>query len=144
MDIVQEQNAFADYLKPAHRESNDLIGLDMAMPVVGVRVGREDDQAPRGELAFKDVGAGKAGDAEERRQISDAAKGGADVGDAPVDFMADFLDRQLAEAQRMVFAMRADRVAFLVNAAHHGGIEALLLARAPASPLIAGLDHSNN
>src|SRR6516164_7100526 len=38
--------------------------------------------------------------------------------------MADFLDRQLAEAQRMVFTMRADRVAFLVNAAHHGGISA--------------------
>src|SRR6516165_1284883 len=46
------------------------------------------------------------------------------IGDAPVDFMADFLDRQLAEAQRMVFAMRADRVAFLVDAAHNGGIGA--------------------
>src|SRR5215468_10378336 len=94
----------------------------MAMPVVGVRVGREDDQAPRGELAFEDVGGGKARDAEERRQISDTAKGGADVGDAPVDFMADFLDRQLAEAQRMVFTMRADRVAFHVDAAHRSTI----------------------
>src|SRR6516164_4896030 len=85
MNIVQEQNAFAECLKPAHRERNDLIGLDMAMPVVGVGIGREDDQAPRGELAFEDVGAGKAGDAEERRQKSGAAKGGSDVGNAPVD-----------------------------------------------------------
>jgi hypothetical protein len=74
MDIVQEQNALADRLKSAHCERNDLIGFDMAMPIVGIEVGREDDQAPRGELAFEDVGAGKAGDAEERRQISDAAK----------------------------------------------------------------------
>ncbi len=54
MDIVQEQNALADCLKPTHRELNDLIGFDMAMPVVGVRIGREDDQATRGELAFEE------------------------------------------------------------------------------------------
>ena len=38
--------------------------------------------------------------------------------------MADFLDRHLAEARGMAFAMRADRVAFLVNPAHNGRIGA--------------------
>jgi len=124
MDIVQEQNAFAERLKPAHRQRDDLTGLDMAMPVVGVRVGREDGQSARGEFAFDKVGAGKAGDAEERCEIFGIAKGGADVGNAPVDFVAHFRDRQLPEARWMVLAMRADRMAFLVNAAHNGGIGA--------------------
>ncbi len=35
--------------------------------------------------------------------------------------MTHFLDRQLAEPGRMILAVRADRVTFLVDAAHGGG-----------------------
>ncbi len=78
----------------------------------------------RGEFVFEGVGAIEAGDAEERRQIFGVAERGADVGNAAVDLLPHALDRHLAEMQRMVFAMRADRVAFFVFAAHDGGIGA--------------------
>ena len=91
------------------------------MPIVGVSVGGKYGQPTRREFAFDDIGPRQTGDAEERREIFGIAQCRADVRNAPVDLATHFLDRQLAEPRRMILAVRADSVTFLVDAAHGGG-----------------------
>src|ERR1700746_129631 len=121
MAVVKKQNAFASRFESPYRQSNDLLATDAVMPIVGVSVGGKYCQPTRREFVFDDIGPRQAGNAEERREIFGIAQCRADVRNAPVDLATHFLDRQLAEPGRMILAVRADRVTFLVDAAHGGG-----------------------
>ena len=70
MNVVQQQDALAALVQAAHGERNDLCRRDVAVPVVGHHVGGKDDQPALGKFALEQVGAFEAGDAEERREIS--------------------------------------------------------------------------
>src|SRR6202034_1113910 len=72
-----------------------------------------------GKLAFENVGTFQSWDAEERGEVSRiAAERRADVGNAAVNFLMHAFERQFAEADRMMVAMSANGVAFLIDAAH--------------------------
>src|SRR5262249_46355267 len=75
----------------------------------------------RCEFALGETGSRQTGNTEERCEIFRIAECGADVGNAPIDLVTHSLDWQLAEPGRMMLAVRANRVSFLVNAAHRSG-----------------------
>src|SRR5580704_19256795 len=116
MDVVQEQHALALGFEPAHGAGDDLRWRDVAVPVVGDDVGREHHQRTRGKLAFDDLGAPKTRDTEERRQPAAIAKRRAHIVDARIDLPAHLLVRYAVEAERMILAVRADRVSLVANA----------------------------
>ena len=95
VNVVQQQDALAARLQAAHGAAGDVAGLDAPVPIVGHRVGAENDEGTGGKLLLDRVGARQAGNAKERRQLRRIAECGAHVGDALVDLLAHFLDRQL-------------------------------------------------
>src|SRR5580692_11636080 len=115
MDVVQKQHALALGFEPAHGAGDDLRRRDVAMPIVGHGVGREHDQRARGKLALDDVGAPKARDAEERRQPAGFTERRAHIVDPRIDLPAYLLIRYAVEAERMILAVRTDRVSVVVN-----------------------------
>src|ERR1700683_2625455 len=115
MDVVQEQHALALGFEPAHGAGDDLRRRNMAVPVVGHGVGREYDQRTRGKLALDDVGAPQTRNTEERRKPAAIAERRAHIVDAGIDLPAHLLVRYAVEAERMILAVRADRVALVAN-----------------------------
>ena len=117
-------SALAARFEALERQRHDLVRGDVVVPVVGNRVRREDNEPARGEFALDGVRAFEAGDAEEWRQVFGIAQRGAHFRYSIVDLVAHAVDRQTAKTGWMTVAMRADGVALLVDAPHHGGIGA--------------------
>src|SRR4029077_11327244 len=114
--------SLAARFEPAHGTADDLARLDAVEPVVGYRVGAEDDERPRGKLLLDRFRLRQAGDAKEWRHFLGVAKRGAYGGNAVVDLVLQLLDREALEAGRMILAVRADRVPGGVHPAHRRGI----------------------
>ena len=117
LNVVQEQNAFAFGLKPRQRVVDHLCRGNVP-PVIGGEVRAPGHEAALAQFGLKQIAAAQAGNPEERRKLRRIGESGGDVGDAVVDFGAHALRRKFAEEGRMIFAMRADGVPGIMDAAH--------------------------
>ena len=128
MDVVQQQDAAALGVQPAHRALDDLLRADASEPVVGDHVRAPRHQVLRGEEVLIHVGTAEAGNAEKRRHRFRIANRGIDRGNPTFNFVLDPRQGETFEAERMIEAMCADGVAVIVHAPHHPRVGARHLA----------------
>ena len=121
LDVVQQQHALALPLQTRQRETQHLIGADLA-PVVGERVRAPHHQRARLQMRLDGRRAAQSGNAEIRRQRLGVAQRGGYRGDAVVDLVPDARAGNAVKPDRMVLAVGADGMAGVVDAAHRGGI----------------------
>ena len=121
MNVMKQQDALAACLEPAQRQARDVGRPDSPMPIVGDGVGAEYHQRTVGQLLLDRVAARQAGNPEEWGEVFLIPQRTAYIRDAAVDLGPNLVDRHLLHAKRMMLAVRADRVSFLVDAPHDGG-----------------------
>ncbi len=115
MNVVKQNDAFAELFEPAHRQVMTCFAVmwrcqsSSSVSVLKMTRWRA------ASSFFGNTGAIEAREAEERRHLVGIAKRCGDIRDSLVDFPPDLFDRHFAETPRVILAVRADDVSFVVH-----------------------------